>query len=102
MWNGGCDGLLNPKIYLIVDQFFPLIIEHHIRNRSPEEATVKALVRYRDLGYQTIRRLPSDQQEENRKLLEEAFSSSVRQLEEFHGREAGREEKGAPSDADVS
>jgi hypothetical protein len=102
MWNGGCDGLLNPKIYLIVDQFFPRIIEHHIRNRSPEKAAMEALVRYRDMGYQTIRRLPLDQQEENRKLLEDAFSSSVRQLEEFHGREAGRERKGAPSDADVS
>jgi hypothetical protein len=94
--------LLNPKIYLIVDQFFPQIIEHHFRNRSPEEAAKEALLRYREIGYQTIRRLPAEEQEENRVVLEEAYASSIKQLVEFHAREGGREGKGAQSDANAS
>jgi hypothetical protein len=94
--------LLNPKIYVIIDQFFPNIVDHHIRNRSSEQEAREALLRYRDMGYQTIRRLPADQQEENRMILEEAFASSIQQLEEFHAREGGREGKGARSDVNVS
>jgi hypothetical protein len=94
--------LLNPKIYVIIDQFFPKIINHHIRTRSPEQTARDSLERYREMGYQTIRRLPSEQQEENRLVLEAAYVSSIRQLEEFHGQEERKEQKEAHTSADLS
>jgi hypothetical protein len=89
--------MLNPKIYLIIDQFFPNIVDYHIRTRSPERAAREGLLRYREMGYQTIGRLPPDQQEENRQALDLAFAESIRQLEEFHAMEEGEKQKKAGS-----
>jgi hypothetical protein len=94
--------MLNPKIGLIITQFFPNIVDRHIRTRCPEMEVRNGLLRYRDMGYQTIRHLPPEEQEENREALESAFSASLREIEEFHAREEGKEAKGARSDADVS
>jgi hypothetical protein len=92
--------LLNPKIYLIIDQFFPKIVDYHIRTRSPEQAAREGLERYREMGYQIIGRLPPEQQEENRQALDTAFASSIHQLEEFHAREEGKKQEKAGSDID--
>jgi hypothetical protein len=94
--------MLNPKIGLIITQFFPNIVDRHIRTRCPDAEVRQGLERYRDIGYQTIRHLPPEQQEENREALDSAFSASLRQIEEFHAHEGGKEAKGARSDADVS
>lgn len=94
--------MLNPKIGLIITQFFPNIVYRHFRTRCPDIEARQGLERYRDMGYQTIRHLPPEQQEENREALEAAFSASLREIEEFHAREGGKEAKGARSDADVS
>ncbi len=94
--------MLNPKIALIITQFFPNIVDRHIRTRCPEMEVRQGLERYRDMGYQTIQHLPPDQQEENREALDAAFSASLREIEEFHAREAGKGAKEASSDADVS
>jgi hypothetical protein len=94
--------LLNPKIYVIIDQFFPKIIQHHIRTRSPEQAARESLERYREMGLQTILRLPPEQQVENRQALEDAFASSIHQLDEFHAREEGKKQKEAQSNADIA
>jgi hypothetical protein len=96
------NAVLNPKIYVIIDQFFPKIINHHIRTRSPKQAAREGLERYREIGYQTIKRLPLEQQEKNRQFLEAAFASSLRELEEFHGREEDKRQKEAGSNVDLS
>jgi hypothetical protein len=94
--------MLNPKIGLIITQFFPNIVDRHIKTRCPEKEVRDGLLRYREMGYQTIRHLSPEQQEENREALESAFSASLREIEEFHAHEGGKEAKGAGSDADVS
>ena len=94
--------MLNPKVFIIIDQFFPKIIDHHIRTRSPEREACEALERYREMGYLTINRLPPEQQELNRQILDDAFASCVRQLEEFHAREEGKKAKGSQSNVDLA
>lgn len=82
---GGQD--MNPKVMMIVKEFFPKIVDTHIRTRSSVETTMKSLERYHSMGLQAIRNLPAESHEENRKALDLAFQAAVQRLEEFHSRE---------------
>lgn len=93
--------MINPKVMVIIEQFFPNIIQHHIRTRSSLQSARDGLVRYRDLGYRTIERLSPDQQDENRKALDEAYTYSVKQLEGFHAREQAPVTEEVQSDTDT-
>jgi hypothetical protein len=46
---------------------------------------MESLERYRNLGYQALRKFPPGEIEENKQALDVAFHDSVRRLEEFHG-----------------
>lgn len=78
---------LNPKIWLIIEQFFPQIVDRHIRTRSSLGSALEGLDRYRTMGYQVIRNLPEEEREQNRKVLDDAYAAEVRRLEEFHEHE---------------
>jgi hypothetical protein len=80
---------LNPKIALIIEQFFPRIVDRHIRTRSSLQSALEGLDRYRTMGYQAIRNLPEEEREQNRKILDDAHAAAVRRLEEFHEHERG-------------
>lgn len=79
---------MNPKVRIIVEEFFPKIIETHIRTRSSIETARVSLERYRTMGLQVIRNLPAGMKEEDQAFLEEAYRAAVARLEEFHGRES--------------
>lgn len=78
---------MNPKVTIIIEEFFPKIVDTHIRTRSSVETTRKSLEQYRGMGLQAIRNLPAESQEENRQALDLAFQEAVQRLEEFHDRE---------------
>lgn len=79
---------MNPKVGIIIDEFFPKIVEHHIRTRSSVEATMKSLDRYRAMGLQVIRGLSAEAREEDSLALEQAYQAAVKRLQEFHSQEA--------------
>ena len=81
-------GTLNPKVSLIIEQFFPQIVNRHILTRSSVQSALEGLDRYRSMGYQAIGHFPEGEREENRKALDEAFAAAVRRLNEFHDQEA--------------
>lgn len=78
---------LNPKITLIIEQFFPQIVDRHISTRSSVQSTLEGLERYRTMGYQVIRNLRGEDREENRKALDDAYAAAVMRLKEFHEKE---------------
>ena len=79
---------LNPKIMLIIEQFFPQIVDRHIRTRSSLQSALESLDRYRALGCQAIRNLSNEDREANMKVLDEAYHAAVRRLKEFHDQES--------------
>lgn len=79
---------MNPKVRIIVEEFFPKIIETHIRTRSSIETARVSLERYRTMGLQVIRNLPAGMKDEDLSILEEAYRAALGRLEEFHGRES--------------
>lgn len=91
---------MNPKVRVIIEEFFPKIVDTHIRTRSSVETTRKSLERYRALGLQTVRNLPADSKEENRQALDLAYQAAIKRLDEFHSRETalGSSILGAPSE----
>ncbi len=95
---------LNPKITLIIEQFFPQIVDRHISTRSPVRSTLEGLERYRNMGYQVIRNLSGEDREENRKALDDAYAAAVGRLKEFHDQETGLSEfpTGTGSSSDAS
>ena len=95
---------LNPKITLIIEQFFPQIVDRHISTRSPVRSTLEGLERYRNMGYQVIRNLSGEEREENRKALDDAYAAAVGRLKEFHDQETGLSEfpTGTGSSSDAS
>lgn len=91
---------MNPKVTMIIEEFFPKIVDTHIRTRSPVDTTRKSLERYRAMGLQAIRNLPAESHEENRQALDLAYQAALKKLDEFHNRETTHESSilGAPSD----
>jgi hypothetical protein len=61
---------------------------------------MEGLERYRDLGYKALRKFPHEEIEENKHALDEAFTDSVRRLEEFHGH--GKAGSRSPVRSDIS
>jgi hypothetical protein len=61
---------------------------------------MEGLKRYRDLGYKALRKFPPEEIEENKQALDEAFTDSVRRLEEFHGH--GKAGAGSSVRSDIS
>ncbi|MDD1707428.1 MAG: hypothetical protein LUO81_04440 [Methanoregulaceae archaeon] len=61
---------------------------------------MEGLERYRNLGYQCLQKFPPEEIEENKQALDEAFSDSVRRLEEFHGH--GKAGSGSSIRSDIS
>jgi hypothetical protein len=60
---------------------------------------MEGLERYRNLGYKALQKFPPEEIEENRQALDEAFTASVRRLEEFHGH--GKTGPGSPVRSDL-
>lgn len=91
---------MNPKVRIIIEEFFPKIVETHIRTRSPVDATRKSLERYRAMGLQALRGLTKEAEEENLQALEQAYQAALKRIEEFHSRESspGSSIAGAESD----
>ncbi len=81
---------MNPKVRMIVEEFFPKIIETHIRTRSSIETAKFSLDRYRTMGLQAVRNLPPAVQQENQDALDEAYRLAIEKLEEFHAREVSQ------------
>lgn len=84
---------MNPKVRIIIEEFFPKIIETHIRMRSPVESTKKSLDRYRSIGLQAVRNLPEETRDENLQELDSAYHAALKRLEEFHDLEASSRER---------
>jgi len=78
---------MNPKVRMIVEEFFPKIIETHIRTRSSIETAKLSLDRYRIMGLQAVRNLPPETQQENQDALDSAYRLAIERLLEFHARE---------------
>lgn len=78
---------VNPKVKIIIDEYFPRIIDIHIRTRSSVESTRQSLERYRAMGLQAVRNLSAEEQQQNSEALESAFAAAMTRLDEFHSRE---------------
>ena len=93
---------MNPKVRMIVEEFFPKIIETHIRTRSSVETARFSLDRYRTMGLQAVRNLPPEVQQENRDALDEAYRLAIERLEEFHSREVSQAGTAVPKETSQS
>ncbi len=81
---------MNPKVRMIVEEFFPKIIETHIRTRSSIETATLSLDRYRTMGMQAVRNLPPEVQQENQDALDSAYRLAIERLLEFHASEVSQ------------
>ncbi|MCU0632482.1 MAG: hypothetical protein MUC66_05865 [Methanolinea sp.] len=93
---------MNPKVKIIIEEFFPKIVETHIRTRSSIETTQQSLDRYRTMGLQVIRNLPVDAQEEETNALDQAYKSAIARLDEFHSSESSSAGASLPKDTPES
>jgi len=93
---------MNPKVRIIIEEFFPKIVEHHIRTRSSVEATMKSLERYRAMGLQVARGLSAEAREEDSLALEQAYQAAVKRLLEFHSQECSPGTSVARAESDGS
>ncbi|GEM_PF-1004198 len=79
---------LNPKVSLIIEQYFSQIVDRHIRTRSSLQSAIEGLDRYRAMGNQTLLNFPEGEREENRKALDDGYAMAILRLKEFHEQEA--------------
>ena len=93
---------MNPKVGIIIDEFFPKIVEHHIRTRSSVEATMKSLDRYRAMGLQVALGLSAEAREEDSLALEQAYQAAVKRILEFHSQETSPGTSVARAESDGS
>jgi hypothetical protein len=91
------DGILNPKVTMIIHQCFPLIIERHEKDPVSSEISIGSLERYRKMGYDAIRNLPEAEKERDRRAIDDAFQESAEKIHEIGDRKK-RQPAGPGSD----
>lgn len=74
---------LNPKVTMIINQCFPLIVERQERDPVSPEQSIGSLERYRKMGYDAIRHLPEEERERDQREIDSAFQESVNRIHQI-------------------